>query len=179
MAAMVRKERVERIRRRRDEEKVEVRWTDVNDSMKFEECLAGGFEKAAASCCPESPTSVMFTSVEVQDGSVGSNDVGREGEGELRSGFVECRLDIHRVLESGWRVVVAGSGPKLGEWNPFEAMEMWLDGVHWVTKLALDGRTTEYKYAFVRGNKVVWEAGSNRLISYDANSLEIEHFRYK
>lgn len=77
-------------------------------------------------------------------------------------------LLVHQV-QFGEYVAVLGSSEELGLWKNQVKLSWTKDG--WVSSLELKGgETVEYKFVIVtRHNKVVWEAGCNRILKLPVN----------
>ena len=63
------------------------------------------------------------------------------------------------------RVVVCGSAPELGGWNPACAPDMKRSGIPLWTATVNVAADTEFKFVIVRGGDYVWEEGPNRTVA--------------
>ena len=72
-------------------------------------------------------------------------------------------------LRRGERLVLTGSIPELGQWDPAKALPMQQHAQHeWVVLLdasALDGREVEMKFVALGHGQPLWETGPNRRLS--------------
>jgi len=71
-------------------------------------------------------------------------------------------LGMDRALESGARVVVTGNTPELGNWDPYQGVELRPRGGDWVANVPRSSPDIEYKFAIVREEMITWEVGYNR-----------------
>lgn len=81
--------------------------------------------------------------------------------------------------DSTWPILVVGSIPDLGEWNPLQALpmqfEMQLDGIReWRTAFdCAPGQDFEFKFVAALPSGFLWEADEVRKCSPDARWNEL------
>jgi len=71
-------------------------------------------------------------------------------------------LEIHQTIDPGSKVLVVGSTPELGTWDPLHAVELMPLGGLWVAYVPLRCPDVEYKYILVHDGNTTWEPGQNR-----------------
>uniref|UniRef100_A0A1D2A6P8 CBM20 domain-containing protein n=2 Tax=Auxenochlorella protothecoides TaxID=3075 RepID=A0A1D2A6P8_AUXPR len=79
---------------------------------------------------------------------------------------VSVRIGVQRDVGYGRSVRLVGAGPRLGDWNPRQGVELaWTDGNVWTTDLDLEpGTALEFKFVSISGSNVEWESGSNHVV---------------
>lgn len=84
---------------------------------------------------------------------------------------------IHYRSSWGQSLLVAGSGPSLGEWEPDQALSMdYIGNDEWSASLELDANSFfEYKYLIKEANGfTIWEGGNNRsLLTAGYNTMVV------
>jgi hypothetical protein len=104
----------------------------------------------------------------------GGTDTTSEAPGVLTSQQAPVLFNpIHGGTSLGDRVLVVGSDPSLGAWDPAKGVDArthrdMFPSWSAVTRLAA-GTRVEYKFVTVRGNgEVLWEPGANRVLDVPA-----------
>jgi phosphatidylserine/phosphatidylglycerophosphate/cardiolipin synthase-like enzyme len=109
----------------------------------------------------------------------GGKDITAEAPSVLTSSQAPVLFNpIHEGTVPGDRVVVVGSDPALGDWDPLKAAEA---STHtslfpsWTaTKRLPAGAHVEYKFVTIRGNGAIeWEAGPNRTLDLPATGRAV------
>jgi len=91
---------------------------------------------------------------------------------------MNINFSIHYSTVPGRSLFISGAGKELREWNTLKALKMRYEGSSiWSAKLDIPAPLSkiEYKYVLCNedGTAPVWEAGSNRVFSFNSKEFDV------
>ncbi|XP_061362810.1 uncharacterized protein LOC133306500 [Gastrolobium bilobum] len=84
------------------------------------------------------------------------------------SKFVRVAFQLQKICNFGEQFLIVGDDPKLGSWDPLDALPMtWSDGHIWTVELDMPtGKSIQFKFILKgKGGDIIWQPGSDRIIN--------------
>ncbi|KAK7349848.1 hypothetical protein VNO77_07609 [Canavalia gladiata] len=91
----------------------------------------------------------------------------QENEQTNESTFVRVVFQLQKDCNFGEQFLIVGDDPKLGSWDPSDALPMtWSDGHLWSVELDVPaGKSIQFKFILKgKGGDIIWQPGLDRVI---------------